>query len=264
MAQAVTPPASQTGLATPALVSAFSMPAISPLTEPPPYRYRDCKAVNVLFTTDSAVLEGLVPPPLKPDLDQPSVLYIGHFVLADYDLPYNEAGLLVPVLRDGRPAGSFAVVLYLDRANPIVGGREVYGWPKKDADQILIEEQDGRIRAEVTRYGRRIISVTLAVRQTVDPIPERPKSPICFLKVIPSIQAGAPPDVLKLNSLVIDPDVITELRVGEGTLGFGDSPYDPFLATIPVRRVVYSEVIVHDFTLGYGEVLIDYLADRRD
>jgi len=240
------------------------MPVISPVTERPPYRYRDCKAVNILFTTDAAVLEGLLPPPLTPDLDQPSVLYIGHYVLADYDLPYNEAGLLVPARLDGRPVGAFAVVLYLDRANPIVGGREVYGWPKKDADQILVDEQEGRMLGEVTRYGHRIIRVTLAIQQTVDPIPERPKTPICFLKVIPSVQADGPPDVLKLNSTVIDPDVIRELRVGEGTLEFGDSPYDPFLAKIPVRRVVYSEVIVHDFTLGYGEVLLDYLATRGD
>ena len=85
-----------------------------------------------------------------------------------------------------------------------------------------------------------------------------------LLKVIPSVQVGALPDVLEFNSLLIDPDVITELRVGEGTLEFGDSPYDSFLAKIPGRQVVYSEVIVHAFTLGYGEVLIDYLADRRD
>ncbi|MGA2282558.1 MAG: acetoacetate decarboxylase family protein [Candidatus Dormibacteria bacterium] len=264
MAQAVTPRPAGVGPATPALASAFSMPVISPVTERPPYRYRDCKAVNILFTTDAAVLEGLVPPPLEPDLDQPTVLYIGHFLLADYDLPYNEAGLLVPVVRDGKPAGSFAVVLYLDVANPIVGGREVYGWPKKDAEKIVVEEEDGRILAEVTRYGRRIIRVTLAIQQTVDPIPERPTNPICFLKVIPSVQVDAPPDVLKLNSTVIEPDVIKELRVGKGTLEFGDSPYDPFLAKIPVRRVVYSEVIVHDFTLGYGDVLVDYLADRRE
>lgn len=175
MAQAVTPRPSGVGPTTPALASAFSMPVISPVTERPPYRYRDCKAVNILFTTDAAVLEGLLPPPLTPDLDQPSVLYIGHYVLADYDLPYNEAGLLVPARLDGRPVGAFAVVLYLDRANPIVGGREVYGWPKKDADQILVDEQEGRMLGEVTRYGHRIIRVTLAIQQTVDPIPERPE-----------------------------------------------------------------------------------------
>jgi acetoacetate decarboxylase len=91
-----------------------------------------------------------------------------------------------------------------------------------------------------------------------------PTSTPSLLKVIPSVQVDSLPDVLELNSLLIDPDVITELRVGEGTLEFGDSPHDSSLAKIPVRQVVYSEVIVHDFTLGYGEVLIDYLADRRD
>ena len=106
----------------------------------------------------------------------------------------------------------------------------------------------------MTRYGRKIIRVTLAVRQKVDTIPERANSPICFLKVIPSVQVDSLPDVLELNSLLIDPDVITELRVGEGTLEFGDAPYDSFLAKIPVRQVVCSEVIVHDFTLGYGEL----------
>jgi hypothetical protein len=45
-----------------------------------------------------------------------------------------------------------------------------------------------------------------------------------LLKVIPSVQVDALPDVLELNSLLIDPDAITELRVGEGTLEFGDSP----------------------------------------
>jgi acetoacetate decarboxylase len=74
------------------------------------------------------------------------------------------------------------------------------------------------------------------------------------------VQRDAPPDVLKLNSTVIEPDVIKDLRVGSGTLEFGDSPFDSFLAKIPVQEVVYSEVIVHDFTLGYGQVVVDYLA----
>jgi hypothetical protein len=61
--------------------------------------------------------------------------------------------------------------------------------------------------------------------------------------------AGFPADVLKLISTAIDPDVVKELRLGKGTLEFGDSPFDPFLAQIPVKEVVYSETIIHDFTL---------------
>jgi acetoacetate decarboxylase len=260
MTNVVTETPSANTVLKPDLAAAFTMPVISPLIVPPPYRYRDTKVVNILFKTDPKILERLVPAPLKANPDQPLVLYIGHFILADYDLPYNEAGLLVPVLRDGKPAGLFAVVLYLDKANPIVGGREVCGWPKKDAEQILFHEKNGKITAEVTRYGKKIITVSFKVQQKVETIPERPKSPILLLKLIPSIRKDAPPDVLKLNSLVIDSDVIKELRVGKATLEFGDSPYDLFLAKIPVREITYSEAIVHDFTLGYGQVVIDYLA----
>jgi len=244
-----------------ALANAFTMPVVSPMSVPPPYRYRGCRAVNILFRTDPGALEPLVPAPLQVDPDQPSVLYIGHFELADFDMPYNEAGLLVPVVGKGMSAGSFAVVLYLDRANPIVGGREVYGWPKKEAEEVLFRDAGTSISAAVTRYGKRIITVGLEVAQRVAPVPERSATPIYFVKLIPSVQQDAPPDVLKLNSTVITPDVITELRVGKGHLEFGDSPYDPFLAGIPVREVVYAEAVVHDFTLGYGEVVVDYLAE---
>ncbi len=244
-----------------AVAGGFTMPAISPMIPPPPYRYRNTKALNVLFTTDPQILPKLVPAPLEPDPEQPLVFYIGHFQFADFDLPYNEAGLLVPVRCNGE-GGLYAVVLYLDKANPIIGGREIYGWPKKEAEEVLFQEEGGKITAGVTRYGRRIIAASFGAQQKVESIPARPKAPIYLLKLIPSLQQDAPPDVWKLNSLVIDPDVITELQVGTATLQFGESPLDAFLAEIPVKQVLYSEVIVHDFTLGYGQVVHDYLAEK--
>jgi acetoacetate decarboxylase len=144
-----------------------------------------------------------------------------------------------------------------------VGGREVYGWPKTEAEQIVVKEENGKITASVTRYGKQIIKASFETQQKVDPIPERPKDTHYLLKLIPSVKKDAPPDVLKLTSTVIDPDVIKELRVGKATLEFGDSPFDAFLAKIPVKEIVYSETIVHDFTLGYGKVVVDYLASGQ-
>lgn len=244
----------------PRLGGAFSMPIISPEIPAPPYRFKDTKVTNILFKTDSQVLEKLVPPPLKPNQDQCMVFYIGHFQFADYDFSYHEAGLLVPVIHNGKSAGYYAVILYLDQFNPIVGGREVYGWPKTEAEQIVIKDENGKTTASVTRYEKQIIQASFETQQKVYPIPERPKDIHYLLKLIPSAQKGAPPDVLKLISTVIDPDEIKELRVGQGTLEFGDSPFDSFLTQIPVKEVVYGETIVHDFTLGYGEVVVDYLA----
>lgn len=245
------------------LAGAFTMPVISPMAPPPPYLYKDCKAVNIVFKTDVTVLEKMVPSPLKPNPGGMVVFYIGLFQFAEWDAPYNEAGLLVPVIRDGKPVGMYAVVLYLNKANPIVGGREIYGWPKKDAEEVLFREDAGKITAGVTRYGQKIIQVSFEAQQKVEPIPARPQDALYLLKLIPSAQKDTPPDVLQLTSMVLDPDVIKQMHVGKATLSFAASPYDSFLAEIPVREIVYAESIVHDFTMGYGEVVVDYLADAQ-
>jgi len=70
----------------------------------------------------------------------------------------------------------------------------------------------------------------------------------------------APPDVLKLTATVMAPYVINEMYMGQATLEFGDSPFD-FLGQIPVGEIVYSGTTIHDFTLGYDEIVYDYLAN---
>jgi acetoacetate decarboxylase len=242
------------------LGNAFSMPAISPMLVRPPFHYKDAKGTNIMFKTDPQLLEKLVPPPLIPSPDQLVLFYIGQFHIPDYELSYKEAGLGISVIRDGKP-GFYALVLYLDKANPIVGGREIWGWPKKEAEEIVFKDEDGKITAAVTRYGFPIIKATFEASTKVDPIPPRSQAPWYFLKLIPSIEQDAPPDVLKLTTTVMDPYVIHEMYMGPATLEFGDSPSDP-LGQIPIEEIVYSETTVHDFTLGYGEIVYDYLADE--
>ena len=259
----MTTPSSKTQSPTagqPDLGGAFSMPILSPmLGDPPPYRYQDTKALNILFKTDVEMLEKLTPPPLKLAPNPLMIFYIGLFQFADYNMPYHEAGLLIPVVHAGR-AGLYPIVLYLDRTNPIVGGREIYGWPKKEAEQILFKEEQGKITASVTRYGQQIMRASFEAQHTVKLIPERSKDPIFTLKYIPSALKDAPPDVLKLIASTNDPDVITEMRLGKATVEFGASPYDAFLADIPIQEIVYAEAVVHDFTMGWGELVVDYLA----
>ena len=242
------------------VAAGFTMPMSSPMIPPPPYRYKDTKALNILFNTSPQVAQKLVPPPLKTEADKPLVFYVGNFRFADFDATYHEAGLLVPVTCEGRAAGLFAVVLYLDKANPIVGGREIYGWPKKDAEEVLFAEQKAKIVARVTRYDQQIVTASFESEQRVDKITQRSHDTFYLLKHIPSIEREARPDVLKLNSMVITSDVIKEMYSGKATLQFAESPFDSFLAGIPVRDIVHAEVIVHDFTLGWGETVRDYLA----
>lgn len=248
----------------PDLGGAFSMPIYSPmLAAPPPYRYKDTLSLNIVFKTDPDLLERLTPPPLKPNTNHLMIFYIGFFQFADYDLSYHEAGLLIPVTYSGQN-GTYPIVLYLDQVNPIVGGREIYGWPKKEAEDILFKEEEGKISASVTRYGYQIIETSFEALQTVDPIPERAIEPMFTLKVIPSALKGAPPDVFKLISSCNDPDVITKMTVGNAALKFGASPYDDILARIEIQEITYAELIKHDFTMGNGELVVDYLSSSQE
>ena len=145
-----------------------------------------------------------------------------------------------------------------------MGGREIYGWPKKEAEKISFEEEHGKFSASVIRYGQQIIEVGFESHQRVDPIPERPKEPMFTLKYIPSALEGAPPDVLKLISCTNDPDVITELQTGKAALKFNASLFDGLLERIPIQEIVYAEVITHDFTMGYGKLVVDYLSKSQE
>ena len=242
------------------LGDAFSMPVLSPELTPPPYRYTDDRMINILFATDPQVVEKLVPPPLQPDPTQPMLFYIGKLYMPDYEFSYNEAALAAPVIDQNGQPGYYPIVLYLDKPNPIVGGREIYGFPKKEAEEISFEEENGTITAVVTRNETPVITVNLEVQQKVDPIPPRTIAPWYFLKYIPSAEKDAPPDVLKLVTMGFEPYIVSEMAMGTATLEFGESPYDSILTQIPVNEIFYSEVITSDFTLGYGEVVLDYLA----
>jgi acetoacetate decarboxylase len=244
------------------LGDAFSMPIMSPELAPPPYLFKDNKVVNLLFKTDPQVLEKLIPYPLKPDYSQPMLFYIGRLNIAHYNVTYNEAARAAPVIgEDGQP-GYYPIVLYLDTPNPIIGGREIYGYPKKEAEEILFEEgADGVITASVTRYGATIIKVTFTAGQQVDPVPPREIAPWYTLKLIPSAEKDAPPDVMKLIRMGFEPYSINEMTMGQATLEFADSFDDTLLTQIPVTEILYSEVVGTEFTMEYGEVVHNYLAD---
>jgi acetoacetate decarboxylase len=72
-------------------------------------------------------------------------------VVAPTRLRYLEMGIGVPASFSDT-AGQYAVYLYLDKAGAIVPGREIYGWPKKDAEISFTEDKEG-ITAQVVRDG---------------------------------------------------------------------------------------------------------------
>jgi acetoacetate decarboxylase len=148
--------------------------------------------------------------------------------------------------------------MYLDKALPIIGGREIFGFAKKDA-AITFSREGGKASGKVTRDGVDLITLSVDGMERLEKIPARPKIPWFTLKIFPSIIKDAPPDVKQLVS--VPPGSSTkEYYSGKGSLVFQSSDLDP-LGEIPVVEILNSGFSVEDLVLDHGEVLFDYLKE---
>jgi acetoacetate decarboxylase len=225
----------------------------------PPFTYEGSRVVSVDFRTSPEVLRALVPEPLVPNAaGELSAVIVHHHIVAPGTLSYYEAFLAIPVSHEG-VAGQYIPVLYLDEAAAITGGREIWGFSKFGAE-IQIVEEEGQVHASVQSLGVTLIDISVRPGDPLVPIPETPNAPIFNVKLIPSVEKGAPPDVLQLTATTLGNPKFTELRPGVGTLDFGSTPTDP-LGRINVLEVLRAACYQYGFILDYGEVVYDYLAE---
>jgi acetoacetate decarboxylase len=235
----------------------YSMPAASPMYPPPPYQYRGNRWATVFFRSSPEALDRLVPAPLQPN---PDCIVAFYFALISMKVPiefgYKEVGILVPVAH-GETQGLYCAYMYLDTVAPIVVGREIWGFPKKEAS-IALTEEGGEVSVVVSHFGFPLIKAAMRPETRIEVIPESPYQAFFNLKVIPSARRNAPPDVLQLTSM---PHCVqtSELYQGPGTLEFGPHPFEP-LGNIPILEIVGAQLEVQDMMLDYGEIAIDYLA----
>jgi acetoacetate decarboxylase len=241
----------------------YSMPLVGPAYGAPPRTYHDSQLVTITFKTTQAALQKLVPNPMVPNPDNLVSVYFGHFKTPDYTNgeftfkgeSYLETGFVAPVSL-AKQAGGYSLFLYLNKSGPAISGREIWGFPKKEADIAMSEEQ-GKITFTVTRLGTTLMKATFVRGERVEPVPNRPPRIRYNLKYIPSVKKDAPPDVMQITSYLQE-NKVKELQKGTATLELGSTSVDP-LGQLPVLEIVRAEYMVVDGTVDYGDVVYDYL-----
>lgn len=234
-------------------LSSTTLPYVSP-----PFTYKDNRMLYASFRTTAEILKRLVPEPLVPNPDNVMTLYVGKLNIIDpIALNYHEAAIVVPVSYENI-AGNYFVTLYLDTCLGIVGGREIYGFSKFDAEINLMEE-NGKIHASVERYGTTLISVTMVIKRQSGSSPLALEFPIFNLKLVPSVEKNAPFDVMQLTSTELQNHLVQERQSGKATLVFRSSPTDP-LGEIPILGIISGSYQKESFILDYGKVLHNYLS----
>ena len=242
---------------------AYTMPRTSPLYPSPPIQYRNKRILTIIFRTTPEILKKLVPKPLVPNPLNLMFFYVSELNIEMSDTEtysYLEAGIGVPAAFS-KTLGNYAVYLYLDKALPIAGGREVWGWPKKDA-AISFNEKEGKIRASLERLGFPIVTVDASLSEKVEPIPSSPILPWYNMKIIPSVEKNAPPEVLQLTSTINTNSKIKELYGCRAELKFQSSPFDN-LGEIEILGITDATFQVNDFVMDYGKIIYDYLAEMK-
>ena len=147
-------------------------------------------------------------------------------------------------------------VLYLDKALTITPGREIWGFPKFQAD-FNFEVKDSVVRARVVTEGVTLIDATLHLGKPIIPN-VLPTSSIFLMKSIPSAKGNSTYDVKQLTTAVLRDRKNSEVYPGEATLRLGSTASDP-LGMIPVIEIVSGVYTIGKFVLDFGEVVYDYM-----
>lgn len=231
----------------------YSMPGDAPAYQRPPFYYRDTHSIAVAFETDPDAALEVLPEPLT--LSDPATA-----VLSFYDYkwstfgPYRETILSLFVDHNGRPM-NYVAHIAVTTEPPMLGGREIWGYPKKLASISLERDRDMIFGTIERPAGIRLASAVVR--------PERPIAnptgwggrPALSLRIIPSPERDAErPTCAELIEAEIDQN-ITQAWEGPGSLSFLDaSTLDPWNC-FPVKRVLSASYIVYDMTLGFGKVI---------
>jgi acetoacetate decarboxylase len=237
---------------------AFAMPLTNPSFPRGPYRFFDREYLVIAYRTDPDALRAVVPEPLE--VSEPIVKY--EFIRMPDSTgfgDYTESGQVIPVRLRGEE-GVYVHAMYLDDDAPIVGGRELWGFPKKLAQPKISHE--GEVIVGTLHYGQ-ILCATATMgykHHPADPakVLATMRQPNFLLKISPHVDGS--PRICELVRYHLEEINIKQAWSAPAELQlFRHVVAD--VARLPVLEIMSGSHFVADLTLGYGEVAFDYLAD---
>ena len=242
-----------------------TMPVTDPYVPGPPSFSRG-ESFRITFEMDYESVKHRLPEELEFLNDPPTgTLLCANAIFVSDATPFLEANLIYHVTYKGKPF-NYITNVFLNEGEPLVAGREVYGYPKKLADMEFYWDK-GQICMTVDRpRGFRIFSASV---RTIAPKQPDPKDyrDVLLLKVIPSPIIGDPPQVCQLIGLPTNvgpeglPKATPESFECSGTIAWGAvTAEDPWGETkiTKILNAFYTKATGFG-SLASGYIVHDYL-----
>jgi acetoacetate decarboxylase len=238
------------------LEQAFAMPLTSPAYPRGPYRFINREFFIITYETDPEALERVIPAPLE--MVEPVVQY--EFIRMPDSTgfgDYCESGQAIPVSFRGR-RGGYSHAMYLDDNAPLVGGRELWGFPKKLGRPSLEVRKDTLV-GTLDYNGTRVATGTMGYKHQSLPsgdILESLRAPHYLLRIIPDVDGSA--RICELVEYHMEDINLKGVWGGPGALELTAHALAP-VSELPVKRVRSAVHVMTDLTLALGKVVHDDL-----
>ena len=238
----------------------FVMPVSSPPIDRPPYHFRNMESMTFVYETPAEAAAAILPQGLMlPEKTSSAFVTFHRFHFSTVGC-YNEAIFGINCFWEGEPVAYFDTIL-VDNEVGLITGRDPYGFGKLFAN-IKFERENNLMIAYAERpTGKRLVTGVMRPRDPLDPMPSVPG---VMLKVIPSPEENAPPEVCELvmvrseRSVVTGSDGKLEAFTGPGNVTFdSESLLNPCFK-LPVEKMVRASWGYHNITLPYGKVIKRY------
>jgi acetoacetate decarboxylase len=225
--------------------------------------FYDAEVLTVYFETKTEIVEKLLPPPLKPSPIPVGAAFVANYPETNFGVTYQESALFLMAEYNGEE-GAFCLSMPVTNDMAMIGGREVFGYPKKMAE-ISFQREGNDIRGWTERHGIRFFEVKakltgkfndLDAQQFITETREsNPDIVVYNFKYFPA------PDRTGFD---YNPRLIREVvkfsskkqEMGEAELIFRSSEQDPW-AEVDVVKVLGAIYTVGDNTMLPGSVVAE-------
>ncbi|MFN8770789.1 MAG: acetoacetate decarboxylase [Neisseriaceae bacterium] len=237
---------------------AFAMPLTSPSFPKSEFRFVNREFFVITYETDIEILKSIVPEPLKVNSPKVNFEFIRMPDSSGFG-DYTESGQVIPVEFEGQH-GNYVHAMYLDDASPIVAGREIWGFPKKygtpslsvDVDTLLGKLRYNSVDVAIGTMGYKYIPIDNdKLLKSLGTVPN------FLLKIIPNCN-GKDVDICQLVSYYLKDITLKGAWTGPAALDLFQHALAP-VSQLPVKKVISGTHFVADLTLGFGQVVYDYL-----
>jgi acetoacetate decarboxylase len=120
------------------------------------------------FQTEPSAIARILPSPLRPTSQPTGFAFVARYPQTNFGSVYHEGALLVRA-RFGSEVGLYCLAMPATDEMAMVYGRERYGYPKKMAESISLEDTGSHILGRVVRKGAEILRIEFEPNAMADP-----------------------------------------------------------------------------------------------